>query len=79
MGYSPIFLNRAPTKKELNFNAFYPKQASTRGKLSLKLRKPGWATTHYKSLKDVRGWQFLTMKAAESLCVVCLPPEKHIA
>ena len=28
--------------------------------------------------KDVRGWQFLTMKAAETLCIVCLPPEKHI-
>ena len=26
--------------------------------------------------KDVRGWQFLKMKAAETLCVVCLPPEK---
>ena len=21
--------------------------------------------------KDVRGWQFLTMKAAETLCIVC--------
>ena len=29
--------------------------------------------------KDVRGWQFLTMKAAETLCIVCLPPEKHIS
>ena len=28
-------------------------------------------------LKDVRGWQFLTMKAAETLCIVCLPPEEH--
>ena len=26
-------------------------------------------------IKDVRGWQFLTMKAAETLCIVCLPPE----
>ena len=26
------------------------------------------------TVKDVRGWQFLTMKAAETLCVVCLPP-----
>ena len=31
------------------------------------------------SIKDVRGWQFLTMKAAETLCTVCLPPEKHIS
>ena len=30
-----------------------------------------------RSLKDVRGWQFLTMKAAETLCIVCLPPEEH--
>ena len=27
--------------------------------------------------KNVRGWQ-LTMKAAETLCIVCLPPEKSI-
>ena len=31
------------------------------------------------SLKDVRRWQFLTMKATETLCIVCLPPEKHIS
>ena len=30
-------------------------------------------------IKDVRGWQFLTMKAAETLCIVCLPPEEHIS
>ena len=30
-------------------------------------------------LKDVRGWQFLTMKAAETLYIVCLPLEKHIS
>ena len=30
----------------------------------------------WKLLKDVRGWQFLTMKDAEILCIVCLPPEK---
>ena len=29
--------------------------------------------------KDVRGWQFLTMKAAKTLSIVCLPPEKHIS
>ena len=29
-------------------------------------------------LKDVRGWQFLRMKAAETLCIVYLPPEEHI-
>ena len=28
-------------------------------------------------IKGVRGWQFLTTKAAETLCIVCLPPEKH--
>ena len=30
------------------------------------------------SLKDVRGWQFMTIEAAETLCMVCLPPEEHI-
>ena len=29
-------------------------------------------------IKDVRGRQFLTIKAAENLCIVCLPPEEHI-
>ena len=29
-------------------------------------------------LKDVRGWQFLTIEAVETLCMVCLPPEEHI-
>ena len=29
-------------------------------------------------LKDVRGWQFLTIEAAEALCMFCLPPEEHI-
>ena len=28
--------------------------------------------------KDVRGWQFLTIEAAETLCMVCVPPEEHI-
>ena len=28
--------------------------------------------------KDVRGWQLLTIEAAETLCMVCLPAEKHI-
>ena len=32
-----------------------------------------------KHLKDVLGWQFLTMKAAETLRIVCFPPEKHIS
>ena len=31
------------------------------------------------TVKDVRGWQFLTMKAAETLCIVCLPPEERIS
>ena len=31
------------------------------------------------NVKDPRGWQFLTMKGAETLCIVCLPPEKHIS
>ena len=30
------------------------------------------------SLKDVRGWQFLTIEVAETLRVVCLPPDEHI-
>ena len=30
-----------------------------------------------RDLKDVREWQFLTMKAAETLCIVYLPPEKR--
>ena len=34
---------------------------------------------HISAFKDVRGWQFLTMKAAETLCIVCLPPEEHIS
>ena len=29
------------------------------------------------AFKGVRGWQFLAMKAAETLCIVCLPPEKY--
>ena len=28
--------------------------------------------------KDVRGWQFLTIEAAETFSPVCLPPEEHI-
>ena len=28
--------------------------------------------------KDVRGWQILTVEAAETLCMVCLPPEEHM-
>ena len=32
-----------------------------------------------KWLKDARGWQFLTMKAAETLCIACSPPEEHIS
>ena len=28
--------------------------------------------------KDVRGWQFLTIEAAETLCMVWLPLEEHI-
>ena len=29
-------------------------------------------------IKDVRGWQFLTVEAAETLCMVCVPTEEHI-
>ena len=29
-------------------------------------------------LKDDGGWQFLTIEAAETLCMVCLPPDEHI-
>ena len=32
----------------------------------------------YFQLKDARGWQFLTIEAAETLCMVCLPPEEYI-
>ena len=38
-----------------------------------------WIFSLFSLLKDVRGWQILTMKAAETLCIVCLPltfPEK---
>ena len=34
---------------------------------------------HRFRFKDVRGWQFLTMKAAETLWIVCLPPEEHFS
>ena len=27
---------------------------------------------------DVRGWHFLAIEAAETLCMVCLPSEEHI-
>ena len=27
-------------------------------------------------VKDVRGWQFSTIEAAEALCMVCLPPDE---
>ena len=30
-------------------------------------------------VKDLRGWQFLRMKAVETLCILCLPPEEHIS
>ena len=32
-----------------------------------------------KCIKEVPGWQFLIMKAAGTLCIVCLPPEEHIS
>ena len=28
------------------------------------------------SVKYVRGWQFLKIEAAETLCIVCVPPEE---
>ena len=31
------------------------------------------------TLKDVRGWHVLTMKAAVTLCIVWLPPEEPIS
>ena len=38
---------------------------------------------HYKKhdfkVKDFRGWQFLTLDAAETLCMVYLPPEEHFS
>ena len=33
---------------------------------------------HSVAFKGVLGWQFLTIEAAETLCMVCLPPEEHI-
>ena len=33
---------------------------------------------HSTPFKDVRGWQFLTIEASETLCMVCLLPEEHI-
>ena len=30
------------------------------------------------TFKDVRGWQFLTIEAAETLCMACVPPEQHV-
>ena len=38
----------------------------------------GLPPTSVSYLKDVRGWQFLTIEAAETLCMVCLPPKEHI-
>ena len=29
-------------------------------------------------IKDAQGWQFLTIEAAENLCIVCSQPEEHI-
>ena len=29
--------------------------------------------------KDVGGWQILTIEVAETLSIVCLPPEEHIS
>ena len=31
------------------------------------------------AIKDVRGWQFLTIEAAETLCMICLPPEEQFS
>ena len=36
------------------------------------------AASYKKFIQDVRGWQFLTIEVAETLCMVFLPPEKHI-
>ena len=54
---SPMFSikNQAPTQVELNFYACYPRRITTRVKLSLKLWKPSWATTHFQAgLKNLR-------------------------
>ena len=32
----------------------------------------------YLRINDVGGWQFLTIEAAEFLCMVSIPPEEHI-
>ena len=70
-------LSRLPNKP---FQATNPKISKTNQNVQM------FSTTltmiHRESnfnVKDVRGWQFLTMKAAETLCIVCLPPEKHIS
>ena len=34
---------------------------------------------HLLDIKDVREWQFLTVEAAETLCIVCLPPKERIS
>ena len=34
--------------------------------------------THF-NLRIFEDGSFLTMKAAETLCTVCLPPEEHIS
>ena len=41
----------------------------------------GFSHSHSKNretVKNVRGWQILTIEAAETLCMICLPPEEHI-
>ena len=52
----------------------YLKDADECGKTATGIKK----NVMKKDIKDVQRWQFLTTEAAESLCMVCLPPEEHI-
>ena len=48
-------------------------------KTDFKARILSWYRPYNSGLfMDVRGWQFLTIEADETLCMVCLPPEEHI-
>ena len=50
---------------------FQPDRKSIRYSVNMALAYSSFGSECW--LKDVRGWQFLTMKAAETLCIVCLP------
>ena len=66
--------NKNVTKYDNNIEASHPKFPiifyTDRGRIMMQ---------YTQTIKNVWGWQFLTMKAAETLCIVCLPPGKHIS